>query len=298
MNRSYLFFIIISLVLLITAFGCEDVIDVELEEGSSFVVVDAWINDLPEDQVIQLNLSQPYFDNTTPDGIENAEVKITRQDGMEFNFIHTTNGRYVWNYEGSPLGVPGNSFDLSISFNGQSYTSSTSIFRVPTVDSIGVELRENELFFDDGLYAQFFARDFSGLGDTYWIKTYRNGSYLSKSQELNIAYDAGFDAGTGVDGLIFIPPIRELVNPLNEDLIPTPYDTGDVIRVEIHSMSIEAFQFLEIARDQINNGDNGIFSIPLANTRTNIVAGGEQPVLGFFNIAGVSSLEKEILGAD
>lgn len=298
MKRSSLFSIIIFLALILTTFGCEDVIDVELEEGSSFVVVDAWINDLPEDQIIQLNFSQPYFDNTTPDGIENAEVKITRQDGAEFDFVHTANGRYVWNYEGDPLGVPGNSFELNITFNGQSFTSNTAIFRVPSVDSIGVELRENELFFDDGLYAQFFARDFTGLGDTYWIKTFRNGSYLSKSQELNIAYDAGFDAGTGVDGLIFIPPIRELVNPLNEDLIPTPYDTGDVIRVEIHSMSVEAFQFLEIARDQINNGDNGIFSIPLANARTNIIANGEQPVLGFFNIAGVSFLEKQILGAD
>ena len=68
-----------------------------------------------------------------------------------------------------------------------------------------------------------------------------------------------------------------------------PYNEGDVVRVEIHSISNEAFNFLEVARDQINNGDNGIFSIPLANTRTNITSEEGKAVLGFFNIAAVSS---------
>lgn len=271
--------------------SCEDIIDIDLAEADTVLVVDGWINDLPETQSITLSLSQPYFENSSPPAVTDAKVKVTRNDGMVFNFTHIENGVYQWGAPNERLGAPGDQFQLEIDYDEVLYNASSEIRRVPAIDSIGLEFRENELLVDDGIYAQFYARDFGGSGDTYWIKTFKNGKYLEKSQELNIAYDAGFDAGTGIDGIVFIPPIRELVNALNEDLLPTPYVTGDEITVEIHSISIEAFNFLEIARDQINNGDNGIFSIPLANPRSNII-GGE--VLGFFNVAAVSSETRNI----
>lgn len=286
--------IAIFLVSLIFIYGCEDPIEVELEDGGTQLVVDAWINNLEEPQVITLSLSQQYFDNTFPPSVTDAEVKVVRQDGVEFEFLHDENGAYIWESNGTSMGTTDDVFTLEINYNNSIYSSTNVIHRTPTIDSIGIEFRENEILVDDGLYAQFFARDFAGLGDTYWIKTFKNGEYLEKSQELNIAYDAGFDAGTGIDGLIFIPPIRELANALNDDLLPVPYVAGDEIRVEIHSLSNEAFNFLEIARDQINNGDNGIFSIPLANTRTNVVNSDGLLVLGFFNIAGVSTNSKLI----
>lgn len=270
--------------------ACEDVIDIELEEGDPALVVDAWLNDQPINQEIYLRNSQAYFDNTEPPAVTDASISVIRNDGNTFNFIHQGDGRYVWQSGGESIGEVGHSFNLEISTNGELFTAQTEIFRVPEVDSIGVEFRENELFFDDGLYAQFYARDFEGRGDTYWIKSYKNDTLLNKTQEINLAFDAGFDAGTGIDGLIFIPPIRELVNALDEDLLSTPYDEGDRLRVEIHSISNEAFNFMEIARDQINNGDNGIFSIPLANTRSNVAGQSGSAVLGFFNVAAISSL--------
>ena len=278
--------------LLLFSYGCEDPIEVNLEDGGTQLVVDGWIDNLAEPQIITLSLSQQYFDNTPPPRVTDAEVTITRQDGAVFDFVHDEQGQYVWTPNGSSLGDTDDIFTLKINYNNSLYTSTNTIHRTQVIDSIGVEFREDEILLDDGLYAQFYARDFAGIGDTYWIKTFRNGQYLEKSQELNIAYDAGFDAGTGIDGLIFIPPIRELVNPLDDDLLSVPYTDGDEIRIEIHSISNQAFNFLEIARDQINNGDNGIFSIPLANTRTNIQNDDGQMVLGFFNIAGVSRLTK------
>ena len=288
-----LFSIYTLIVLALALMACEDVIDVDLGEGQEAIVVDAWINTLAEDQVITLSMAQAYFDSSTPAPITDAEVVVVNGE-KKYVFAHQGEGKYVWAHDGGVIGTVGDVVSLDISLPEGTLISSTPISRVPAIDSIGVEFREDEVFADDGLYAQFFARDFAGRGDTYWIKTFRNDVFLSKSQELNLAYDAGFDAGTGVDGLIFIPPIRELVNPLDEDLLPTPWEPGDVIRVEIHSISNAAFQFMEIARDQINNGDNGIFSIPLANTRTNVTASNGLNVLGYFNVAAVSVREKII----
>ena len=282
---------------LLLLFACEDVIDVELDPFEQNLVVDAWLTNQSSDQVVQLSRAQGYFDSSVPSGITNAEVYIDRQDGQRFHFEHSGQGNYVWSPESDQdrLGAVDDSFVLHIDSDEGTFRGEATIFRVPQIDSIGQEFRDDEIFLDDGIYLQFYARDFVGLGDAYWIKAFRNGTYLDKIEELNLAYDAGFDAGTGIDGLIFIPPIRELVNPVDEDLIPQPWDPGDHIRVEIHSMSTDAFNFMEIARDQIANGNNGIFGLPLANTNGNISRNDDGTMaLGFFNIAAVSSLEKTV----
>ncbi len=284
----------LAFIILMTIMSCEDPIDVALEDGGVQLVVDAWIDNQVMDQEIILSLSQAYFDSTDPITIRDARVVVSRNDGASFEFSHIGDGRYVWPANGESLGEEGDVFTLNIDYDNKTYTSSTVINRVPVIDSIGIEFRDDEIFSDDGFYTNFFARDPMGIGDTYWIKTYHNGTFLSKPQELNLAFDAGFDAGSGVDGLIFIPPIREFTNRLDEDLLPIPYELGDTVRVELLSINNQAFNFLEIARDQINNGDNGIFSIPLANTRSNVSASDGSLVLGFFNVAGVSVVSRVI----
>ncbi len=274
--------------------ACEDVIDVELQEGETSLVVDGWIDNLAREQVITLTLSQAFFDNTTPTGIEDAVVSLQRSDNSQIQFIHQGSGRYVHDGSVETLGGIGEVLDLSIEYEGNLYTASSRINRVPMLDSIGVEFREDDIFSPDGLFAQFFARDPIGRGDTYWIKTFVNDTFLGLPQELNIAFDAGFDGGSGLDGIVFISPIRELINRLDEDNLQIPYEEGDRVLVEIHSISNEGFQFLETARDQITNGDNGLFAIPQANTRTNVESNGGLPVLGFFNVAGVSERSRVI----
>jgi hypothetical protein len=289
---TYLIILLISTVFIL---GCEDVVEIELDEFAPELVVDAWVNDLPELQVITLSETANYFDPNETPRVNEATVVIVRDDNQEFNFQFTENGRYV--YDASEFGVlgdVGNSFELQIQFSGQEFCAQTELNRVPEIESIELEFRD-EIFFPEGIYAQFIARDFNGLGDAYWIKTFKNGVFRNNPRELNIAFDAAFDAGSGVDGLVFIPPIRDLVNPVDEDFTPIPWLPEETIKVEIHSISNDAFQFLEIARDQMQNGDNGIFALPLANTRSNIsnCSSGELSI-GFFNVASVSSASRVI----
>jgi hypothetical protein len=272
--------------------ACQDVIEVTLDDAEDLIVVDAWLNNNPEDQVLKLQWSQAYFNSAFPTGIVGATVSVTRDDGVSFEFIDQGNGSYIWtSSNGETLGSIGSTFDLSITnAAGKNLSSSTILRSAPPIDEIRTEFRDDDFRGEDGYYAEFFARDNPGLGDNYWIKTFKNGNYLNQPDELNIAYDAGFDAGAEVDGLIFIPPIRELINPF-EDSLP-PYALGDEIRVEIHSISFEAFSFFEIVRDQITNGDNTIFALPLANAKGNVVnETDESEILGMFNVADVSVAE-------
>ncbi len=288
----------IALLLLISMlFSCEDVVELDIDGDGGDVVIDAWINNKPETQEIRLTLSQSFFNSSTTI-LRDAEVRVTNETrGETYEFIVTdTASTYTFTPEaGNNIGEVGDIMSLSIEHRRGDFVAQTVINRVPPLDSIQQEFRDDQLFSDDGIYTQFFARDPMGQGDAYWIQTFRNGNFLNNASQLNIAFDAGFDSGSRVDGLIFIPPIRELTNTINENGLPSPWDIGDEIRVEIHSISVEGFNFLEIARDQILNGDNGIFTVPQANTRSNITRTNGQEALGFFNVAAVSAMSDTIV---
>ncbi len=281
--------------------NCQDVIDIDVDEAPQLLVVDAWLNNRPEPQTIRLSLTQPYFDNSFTDGVSEATVTITDDKGNTMTFEEKGDGNYTWSPVGEEnMGEVGTAYTLNIDWNGKTYTGNSVMNPVPPVDSISQEFRTDEIGGPDGIYCQFFARDILGLGNAYWIKTYKNGQLLNKPQELNIAFDAAFDPGAELDGLIFIPPIREAVNRWpdadgddNDEV--APWAVGDSITVEIHSIMPTAFRFLDIARDQMTNGDNTIFAIPLANTSGNMESSqADEDVLGIFNVAAVSSLGAKI----
>lgn len=289
---------IILIIGAISLHSCEDPIDVELENADSLITVDGWINGNAEDQTIKLTQSQSYFDNTFTKGISGANVIVRRGDGQEFIFEEADGGNYIWTSNGATLGAVGDNFQLEINTNGEILTSETKLNRVPIVDSIYQEF-VTDFGLIDGIMIEILTRDLPGVGDTYWIKTFKNGKFLNRADEINIAYDAGFDSGAETDGFVFIPPIRFLLNPVEDDdptdsLDIPSYVPGDEVRVEIHSISNEAFTFMETMRDQLLNSDNGIFAEPLANTRGNVTSSSGNTVLGVFNVAAISSEERII----
>ena len=270
--------------------SCEDIIEVQLDEGEVLLVVDAWLNNENDTQQIRLSTTAPYFDSQQTPAVENATVTVSSDTGETFDFNHIGNGIYEWVPQvDETLGDIGTNYELNIFADGVTYTSSTRLNRVPVIDSITQEFIDDDPFRDEGIYTEFISRDLVGLGDTYWVKTFKNGQYLNKPEEINIAFDAGFDSGGEVDGIVFIPPIRFLTNEIDDAGMFVKWEPGEEIRIEIHSISNEAFAFMEIGRDQLLNGSNGIFSEPLANTRGNVTSDNGTTVLGIFNVAAISS---------
>lgn len=291
--------------------SCEDVITVDLAEGDNQLVVDAWVDNLQDaEQTIKLSRTIPYFNNTAPPAETGATVSISGDDGTTYEFLDADNdGTYSWTpAAGTAFGNVGTNYLLSITTAaGKEYTAVSSMNRIMPIDTITLEDREEELGDPAGIYAEFFARDMVGEGDAYWIKSFKNGEFLNKPQELNIAWDAAFTPGSGVDGVIFITPIRQFINrtadsdapdgsPDNSDV--APWLEGDSINVEIHSLNPDAFQFLEQSLTQMTLGDAGIFAEPPANVPTNIESiNGTDPsdkAIGFFNVSAVSAKGRKI----
>jgi hypothetical protein len=308
---------IIALPMLFMTLSCEDEIDPDLAASEPLVNIDAWINNKPEAQVVQITWTIDYDDNDQlPPAVPDCSVIITDDLGKEYIFVENKqkkDGTYVWipGGPGESFGGVGRSFSLSVQlpsvialnpkYNGQLFTATSFMADVPSVDDITYEVQESNAFnnSEEGFRAEFKSKDLLGIGNAYWIRTYKNGRYLNKASEINIAYDAGTSKDSGFDGVSFLPPIRAGINPSevdeNDDPLP-PYEVGDSIYVEIHSISESAFNYLGqiIANTNRQTGLGSIFSsTPLSNSSTNILSNGPI-VVGFFNTASVKGYGKMI----
>ena len=284
---------------MILNWGCETQINPDLPDAPPLTFVDAWITNKNEPQIIRLKKTPPYFDSSEFPGITGADVRITDNDNNEFIFVESEviQGDYVWTppSDSNTFGKVGNIYVLTVIFDNTILEAVSQMNRVPEIDSIDFRFEEGNSFIPDSYFAGVYAVDPVGTGDTYWIKAYKNGVYLNKPSEINIAYDAGFSAGSEIDGIAFIQPIRDGINQFEvdeNDEFLSPYDPGDSVYVEIHSITNAAFYYLTQVIIQIDRpgGFAELFATPLSNVITNIGnMTNDEPVMGFFNVAAVSS---------
>ncbi|HAS42073.1 MAG TPA: DUF4249 domain-containing protein [Microscillaceae bacterium] len=276
---------ILCLVASVGMMACEDVIDVTLGDSTPQLTVDAWISNQLATQTFRLSISQDYFNNNPTAGASGATVVVTDNLGNTYNFTEstTTPGSYTSNFQGA-IDV---TYTLNVQYQGQEYQASTTLSRVPPIDSLvfktAEEADDGPGSVSEGFQAEFFAKDIPGVGDFYRIKTYQNGVLMNKPTDLTSFQDLN------VDGLPFILPIRLSINPSNED--GSGFAQGDVVRVELLSISEEAFLFFDQLETQTNNG--GLFANPIANVPTNIInvnPSGSKAV-GFFYASAVSTIE-------
>jgi hypothetical protein len=290
--------IIIGLGIILGA--CEDQISPTLEEVDPVLAVDAWITNQPVEQVIRLSSTQPYFD-TVASPVTGASVQISGSGGETFTLQEDEReaGAYYWQspVAGQGFGRVGETYQLQIDTDEQTYTATTTMGAVPPIDSITYELQEENAFFPKTYIAQFWATDLPEEGNAYWIRAYRNGALLNRPDEISLAYDAGFSRGGNFNATVFAQPIRSSINPIDGDgdggFLPS-YNPGDSVYVELQSISEEAFDFLSQVSIQTNRpgGFAELFANPIANVSTNIVNTDPNgsPAVGFFNVAAVSGL--------
>jgi hypothetical protein len=286
--------------------SCEDVINPQLESAEPVLVIDAWINNLPDSQKVILTRTQPYFQNILPPAVSGATVTITDQNGTVFSFLEDKPGEYVWVPSGNDVfGALGLNYTLSVQTNGETFVAESRMGRVPVVDSITFFVQEGNQFIDDLYQAEFWAKDPVETGDAYWIMFYKNGIQQNKPSEIITAYDAGFTKGGNFSGVEFIPPIRRAINPFDTDAndqLLSPYKVGDSVSVRIHAVTEAAFNFLNQVAIQTDRpgGFSELFSTPLANVSTNIrnTNTNGSKVVGFFNVGAVSGLGRKFNSLD
>jgi hypothetical protein len=275
-------------------FSCEQVIDLEVKDGVSQLVVDAWLTDENKEQSVKLTISQPYFEESVPKPALGAEVIVYNQDSTAHVFTDPNNdGVYTYKPKAGKFLRENEQVALAVKYENEQYYSLSKLKRVPKIDSIAYEnfsfpLTPPSGGPKEGFLAQFYANDIVGQGDTYLVRSYKNDTLRFKPTDITLAYDAGFSPGSKSDALMFILPIRQAIN---QEL----FLDKDKLKVELFSIPIEAYYYLLQLRQESSNG--GIFATPLSNIPTNIFnlnSKSTKKALGAFIVSKVSTFETVI----
>jgi hypothetical protein len=287
MKNIIKFLVSVSFIFSLTS--CEDVVQIKLDEGSKLYVIDAFVNNLRQNQTIRVLSSDNYFSNKEAPPVTNATVVLKDlTTNTQYNFAYTSNGNYVYTLAtNDTISRISHQYEINVTIDGNVYTSLCLQKRTAILDTILTKYNDGTGGFGPAqpyYNCLLLARDKVDQNpDYYWIKTFRNDTLFSSPGDMNTAID-----GTGgevkdatVDTLDFTPPAIFLGFK--------KYKSGDRCKVEIHSITRETNNFLFQAVAQIQNG--GLFATTPENVRTNIVSpsGAKTKAIGWFNMATVVS---------
>jgi len=283
---------IVLIVSLLAFSSCEDVVQIKLDEGSKLYVVDAFINNLREDQKVRVVTNDSYFSNQQAPAVTNAAVVLTDlTTNTSFNFNYTSNGYYVYALASTDtIAKTGHQYKLSVTIDGEEYTSLAVQKRAAVIDSIGFVYNDGQFgpHTPDTTYtALLFARDKADDNpDYYWVKTFRNDTLFNGSDDINICIDGtgGPVVGAPQDTIDFTPP--------STFLSFKSYRKNNKCKVEVHSITRDTYFFFLQSLNQINN--QGLFATTPENVRTNITTPEKAATkaVGWFSVASVASREK------
>lgn len=242
----------IILAIIIIAFAsCEDVVDVEVQEGPKRLVVEAsldWEKGTEGNiQTIRLRESTPFFNTDTDTGVIGASVVVTNNgSGNSYIFTDQGNGEYqTTDFEP----VLEQTYSLRIEYNGEVYTATETM--TPVTDITRVFQDREDGFDDQVLEVHVVFTDPEEEGNNYLLKFQREGDLLPDLEE----GEDEFVNGNEIDWWYEIEK--------DEDTHTEPFKPGDVVNIEMYGISRAYYDYIKILISQL--GGVGLFeSTPVA----------------------------------
>lgn len=113
--------------------SCEDVIDIDLNDGDPRVVIEAEINNLSNNQEIRVSRTVSFTDEVPFAPVSGAQVIVSDERGQEVVFVETAPGVYATD---QLRGAPGRTYHLDVTVDGVTYEATSTMPVVVPIDSV------------------------------------------------------------------------------------------------------------------------------------------------------------------
>jgi hypothetical protein len=257
------FRIIISLLPLLFYSGCQKVINVDLNNAASRIVIEGLINDSRGPYSITITKSGSYFNQPDLPAVSDAEVTITDNTGKSDTLNETAPGIYLTS---RTRGIPGRTYTLKVLSENIEYKGTSTMLN--HVDSITLVRSEFQLIYFGGNNQHRIRYEihcfFSDPPEKnyYRFKVFKNDSINTQSYRL---YDDQYTNGE------------------ETELRVSGAEAGSTYRIELQSIDQSTYGYYRTLADLIFS--NPLFGSTPANPNTNLSNGS----LGYFGVAAVSS---------
>jgi len=300
-------FILLVAISLITN-SCINDFELDTGDGSPLVVIEGQI-DNDGNNYIRLTYSNPPLKlvrigptkHSEAVPIENAIIQIADNEGyseimkpiaVSETFYNNPEFSGFYNAE-NLIGKPGNTYYLTITVGGSTYTAEAYMPSVSEIDSVGLQRvdglpgkdfsRQPLIYFSEpqnekNYYLTKICYRFIAPNDTDTVKYDINCRLGSRVWNFSLLDDRYLDSY--INGL----NLNDGESPDGRDfnLHPDPYNI-ETPELQMYSLTKEAFEYYEALIKQFNN-DGGIYQPSPASAPSNIKGG----ALGFFNASAVS----------
>lgn len=241
----------------VSFYSCEKVIDLKLNDIDIKYVVEGVITNEPGVCKVTISQSKPFYDDNQFAAISGAIVKV-KDNGVEVPLKETRPGVYETN---AINGTPGNTYQLSVLIDNQTFTATCTMPRPVALDT---------LYIEPGPFNQFqFA--YVGYNDPAGEKNnYRFVQYLNGVKDPTIFWEN--DEFTNGMEMLYL-----LDTEVDKQDDPRNIQSGDEVTVEMLCLDDAVYKYWYSL--STGGGDGSVSSAAPANPITNIKGG----ALGYFS---------------
>ncbi len=243
--RNYIKITALSLMALLAS--CTDVVDVDVQQGPTRLVIQASLDwekgTTGNEQLVKLSTSTEFFETTNNTAVTGASVSVTNDtSGAKFIFADQNNGEYTTT-EFVP--VLNQSYTLNVVHDGATYTAQETL--MPVTDITDLYQDREDGFDDEELELHVEFTDPADEENYYLFKFQRQGDLLPE-------LEVGDDEFVNENEIDWWYEKEEDEDTDKIDVLKP----GDVVAIEMYGISEAYYDYMDILIDQI--GGVGIFS--------------------------------------
>lgn len=273
MSRQNIYLLLLLLPVLL--FGCQEIVELDLPNTDPKVVIEGELTywELQPEKNgarISVSTSGSFYDENAYNPVLDASVQIedlTHAQIYDLPTIEDEPG--IYRNDHIPLDL-GNTYRLTIDYQGNLYTSEGTILPVAELDSFSYKYRPNTPLLEPGYYFFFSGRTPKERGINYYrFKIYENDSLYNEPEDYLIQSDEF---------------LRAQIDTLQ--LANYSFDLTDTVRIEMYSLNKDVYEYYNQLTELLFN-DGGLFSSPPRNPDSNIIntTNPDDPPLGFFQVS-------------
>jgi hypothetical protein len=258
MRRKYYF--ISGLIFISSFFGCKKVINVNLRNADSQIVITGEINNRRGPYKVTISKSVNFSTDNIFPPVSDAFVTITG-NGVTDTLSEVESGTYLTN---KIEGLPGKSYSLFVSVEGKIFTAISVMPQLVRIDSLTFLVGRN-----NNIYSVVNFQDPPDTENYYQFIEFANGERFSNGRGNSVFSDRLSDG-------------RYISTVLYDD--STDIKRGMILTVQMNCVDKPVYNYLAELL-QISGGGGGFSSPAPANPTSNISGG----ALGYFSANTISS---------
>lgn len=256
---KYIFFTILGALILTS---CEDIIQLELDDTTPRIVIEATINMTAQTATVQMTTSNSFYESTRVLGVSNALIKLENEAGESFTLLESNAGLY---FSDNVISQPNEKWTLTIESKGEIYTASAIVPYPATLDTLIAEIENRPFGNEPEVRMSAEWQDQANVPNYYRLRPYRNDTLVTQSYTM---IKDQFSDG------------NKMRTPIFEE-----FKLGNKVRIQLISSDDKYYRYFSELSSVISNGFN-------SSTPYNPIGNFDNDAIGYFGIFSVS--EKEI----